>query len=66
MHIFAVLNIISYIIRSYLIDMHIIETLFRKEESELDTDQPFKPNISIDTIKSSILFILLFIREQIQ
>jgi len=58
--IFASLNILNFIIRSYLIDMHIIETLFRREESETDFNKALKGNLSIDTIKSSkiILYII--------
>jgi len=55
--IFTALNILNFIIRAYLIDMHIIDTLFRKEEAESDFYQSLKENVSIDTIKSSIYYI---------
>jgi hypothetical protein len=51
--IFTALNILNFIIRSYLIDMHIIDTLFRKEEAESELYQAMQGNISVDTIKSS-------------
>lgn len=51
--IFAGLNIFNFIIRSYLIDMHIIDTLFRREEEESDMNQILKGDISMDSIKSS-------------
>jgi len=57
--IFTVLNIFNFLIRSYLIDMHIVETLFRKEDAESDSYQSLKENVSIDTIKSSISYIYL-------
>jgi hypothetical protein len=52
--IFTALNILNFIIRAYLIDMHIVDTLFRKEDAESDFYQSLKGNLSMDTIKSSI------------
>jgi hypothetical protein len=56
--IFAGLNIFNFIIRSYLIDMHIIDTLFRKEEDESDLNQILKGDASMESIKSSKNMIL--------
>jgi hypothetical protein len=63
--IFTALNIFNFIIRSYLIDMHIVETLFRKEEAESDFYQSIKENISIDTINSSIYYIYLLLENKV-
>jgi len=51
--IFTALNIFNFIIRSYLIDMHILDTLFRKEEDEYNLNKALKANNSLDSIKSS-------------
>jgi hypothetical protein len=59
--IFAVLNVLNFVIRSYLIDMHMIETLFRREEAESEFNKALKGNLSVDTIKSSkIIFYTYF------
>lgn len=51
--IFAGLNILNFIIRQYLVDMHIIDTLFRKEGAESEFYQAMQGNLSVDTIKTS-------------
>jgi hypothetical protein len=61
--IFAGLNILNFIIRAYLVDMHIIDTLFRKEEAESEFYQAMRGNLSVDTIKTSKIYINLIHRE---